>query len=276
MTSDYIITVTEADFEYEVIAYSKQVPVIVDFWAEWCRPCKTLGPILERLTDEAQGTFRLAKVDVDANPNLALRFSVRSIPMVKAFRDSQMVAEFVGAQPEPRVREFLGSIAPSQTDLVLEKGLSRLASQDWKEADEAFQTFLIKFPDHPTASLGLLKCAIIQNKVDAAREMLRGFPASKEYASAELLRPLIEALSRTPTSPAYSEDPLEAAYNNALRLIRRGNHAAAMDGLLEILRQERRYRKDEVRRMLIGLFEIFGADSPLTRQYQAELASILF
>ena len=276
MKSDYIITVTEADFEYEVIAYSKQVPVIVDFWAEWCGPCKTLGPILERLTDEAQGTFRLAKVDVDANPNLALRFSVRSIPMVKAFRDGQMVAEFVGAQPEPRVREFLRSIAPSQTDLVLEKGLSLLSSQDWKGAEESFQTFLSKFPDHPAAKLGLLKCALMQNRVEEAREMLHNFPASKEYASAEVLRPLIDTLSRAQTSPTFSEDPLEAAYSNALRLIRRGNYAAAMDGLLEVLRQDRRYRNDEARRVLIALFEVFGADSPLTRQYQAELASILF
>jgi len=96
MASDHIISVTEADFEYEVIAYSKQMPVVVDFWAEWCGPCKTLGPILERLAQEANGAFRLAKVDVDANPNLALRFSVRSIPNVKAFQDGQVVAEFVG------------------------------------------------------------------------------------------------------------------------------------------------------------------------------------
>ena len=107
MASGYIITVTEADFEYEVVAFSQQLPVVVDFWAEWCVPCKTLGPLLEKLADEAQGSFRLAKVDVDSSPNLALRYGVRSIPNVKAFRDGQVVAEFVGAQPEPRLREFV-------------------------------------------------------------------------------------------------------------------------------------------------------------------------
>src|SRR4030067_2970921 len=107
MASEFIKTVTESDFEYEVIALSNQAPVIVDFWAEWCRPCKTLTPILEKITEEAGGSFRLAKVNVDESPNLALRFNVRSIPNVKAFRDGQAVSEFLGFEPEPRVRDFI-------------------------------------------------------------------------------------------------------------------------------------------------------------------------
>ena len=130
MASEYIKIVTESDFEYEVIAYSNQIPVIVDFWAEWCRPCKTLTPILEKYAEEAQGTFRLAKVNVDDNPNLALRFSVRSIPNVKAFRDGQVVSEFLGLQPEPRVKEFIRNLAPSQIDLLLEKGQSQLETHE--------------------------------------------------------------------------------------------------------------------------------------------------
>src|SRR5512139_3568309 len=128
MTTDNIKVVNESDFEYEVIAFSNQVPVIVDFWAEWCRPCKTLTPILEKYAVESQGSFRLAKVNVDENPNLALRFSVRSIPNVKAFRDGQVVSEFLGLQPEPRVKEFIRNLAPSQIDLLLEKGQSQLES----------------------------------------------------------------------------------------------------------------------------------------------------
>src|SRR4030066_1509623 len=134
MASEFIKTVTESDFEYEVIAYSNQTPVIVDFWAEWCRPCKTLTPILEKIAEDAGGIFRLAKVNVDENPNLALRFSVRSIPNVKAFRDGQIISEFLGLQPEPRVREFIRNLAPSQIDLLLEKGQSQLESLQWCQA----------------------------------------------------------------------------------------------------------------------------------------------
>ncbi len=116
MASDFIVDVSEADFDFEVLAYSQQAPVVVDFWAEWCAPCRVLGPILERIAQEANGNFRLARVNVDDNPNLALRFLVRSIPAVKAFKGGKMVAEFVGAQPEPKVREFLRALIPSQDD----------------------------------------------------------------------------------------------------------------------------------------------------------------
>ena len=139
MASDFIIDVTEADFEYQVLVYSQQVPVVVDFWAEWCGPCRVLGPMLEKLAQEAQGDFRLAKVDVDQNQNLAIRYGVRNIPIVKAFRNGEMVSEFFGVQPEARVREFLGAIAPSVSDLLLEKGASLLGLNQASEAEVAFR-----------------------------------------------------------------------------------------------------------------------------------------
>jgi thioredoxin len=110
--SNFIVDVSEADFEYEVLSYSQNIPVVVEFWATWCQPCKQLGPMLERLTEEAQGSFRLARVDVDANPNLALRYGVRSVPTVKAISQGQVVGEFAGLQPETRVRDFLARLAP--------------------------------------------------------------------------------------------------------------------------------------------------------------------
>ena len=239
MASEYIKVGSESDFEYEVIAYSKQIPVVVDFWAEWCRPCKTLSPILEKLADDAQGAFRLAKLNVDDNPNLALQYGVRSIPNVKAFRDGQVVSEFLGLQPEPRVKEFIRNLAPSQIDLILEKGQSQLESMNWVEAGRSFNQFMAKYPNHSAGLMGLLKSSLMQGKFAQAKQILDEFPASQEYAHAEVVRQLYEALSHEEASPRVSEDVLDAAYHNALNLIVRGNLPAAMDGLMDILRQDR-------------------------------------
>lgn len=276
MASDYIIDVSEADFEYQVLAYSQQIPVIVDFWAEWCIPCKTLSPILERLAVEAAGTFRLAKVNVDYNPNLANRYNVRSIPTVKAFRDGRVVSEFIGLQPEPRIREFIRAIAPSPADLALERGSSLLQMGEWRMAEVAFRQVLSEKPENPPALLGLAKCLLAQGKAQEALNILSHFPASREYSSAETLKPLAEALVRQKNGDVYSDDPLEAAYNRALRLVIRGNYPAAMDGLLDILRQDKRYRNGEIRLVMLALFELLGEGNPLTRQYRQELASVLF
>jgi putative thioredoxin len=276
MTSEYIRTVTESDFEYEVIAYSNQIPVIVDFWAEWCRPCKTLTPMLEKLAEAAQGAFRLAKLNVDDNPNLALRYNVRSIPNVKAFRDGQVVSEFLGLQPEPRVKEFIQSLAPSQIDLLLEKGQSQLEAMNWSEAGSSFSQFLTKSPDQPTGLLGLLKSSLMQGRYKEAKHIVDEFPPSQEYAHMELLRPLLEALSPENSNHVINGDTLDAIYHNALRLIMRGNLPAAMDGLIDILRQNKHYHNDEARKVLLALFEVLGDNHLLTHQYRRELAMVLF
>ena len=276
MPSDFIITVNEGDFEYEVIAYSTHTPVVVDFWAEWCGPCKTLTPLLEGLAQEAQGTFRLAKVNVDENPNLALHYNVRSIPHLKAFRDGQVVAEFIGSQPELRLREFLRSLSPSQTDLTLEKGFSQIQLLDWSGAEKSFRQFLDKSPDYPPAMLGLLKCVIMQGRISEAADIQDAFPASREFAASEILHPLLDALDYAQRAPAYSDELLEAAYLNALRLVLRGNPAAAIDGMLDILRQDKHYRNNEVRRVVLALLETFGDENPLTQDYRRELSGILF
>jgi len=276
MKSEYIKIVTESDFEYEVVAYSNQAPVIVDFWAEWCRPCKTLTPILEKIAVDAGGSFRLAKINVDDSPNLSLRFNVRSIPNVKAFRDGQVVSEFLGLQPESRVKEFIRNLAPSQIDLMLEKGQSLLESLNWLEASATFRQFLSKSPNHPGGLLGLLKSMLMLGNYSEVKRILDEFPPSSEYASMEVIRPLYNGLVKGNTDKEKTDDPLEAEYQNALRLIMRGNQPGAMDGLLDVLRQDKHYHNDEVRKVLLGLFEVLGPNHPLTLQYRQELALILF
>jgi len=276
MSTEYIKIVTESDFEYEVIAYSNQSPVIVDFWAEWCRPCKTLTPILEKLALEAQGAFRLAKVNVDENPNLALRFEVRSIPNVKAFRDGRLVSEFLGLQPEPRVREFIRNLAPSQIDLLLEKGQSQLESTDWVGAAKSFNQFLEKSPDNPAGLLGLLKSYLMQGLFSDAKNIIDEFPASQEYHRMEVLHPLYDALTGGMSNVGSSDYPLDATFMNAMRLIQRGNLPASMDGLIDILRQDKHYHNDDARKILLALFEVLGDNQRLTQQYRRELAMVLF
>ncbi len=280
MASEFIINVTEADFEIQVLAYSQQIPVIVDFWAEWCAPCRVLGPILERITIDGQGNFRLAKLNVDENPNLATRYNVRSIPAVKAFKDGRMVSEFLGAKPEPQVREFIRAIAPNPSDLAIEKGNSLLAMKQIRNAEKVFRQVMIDMPENTQAQLGLAKSLLLQGHVEEGSLILASLPPSREYSIAELLRPLATALQQVeltyqPSLYLSEANPLDAAYQNALRLFIKGNYEAAMDGLIDILRQEKRYRNGEARQVILGMLELLG-DNELTRQYRNELASVLF
>lgn len=269
-----IIEVSETDFEYEVIQYSRQKPVIVDFWAEWCTPCKTLGPILEGLVEDAEGRFRLAKVNVDDNPNLALRYNVRSIPAVKGFRLGQVVAEFFGAIPRPEIESFLKQLNPTQADLTLSKGWGLLDNHRWADAETHFRRVLKENPQSPEALLGLAKCLLAQNKPAEAYPILKTFPASREYAAAEILLPLAEALTHTQPLPQKPE--LEAIYLRALNLIKTGKFYPALDGLLELLRQDKTYRQGGVRKLVLAVLELLGNHAEEVRQYRAELSSILF
>jgi putative thioredoxin len=277
MTSGHIRDVSEADFEYEVLAYSQNTPVVVDFWASWCRPCKILSPLLERLAIEAQGAFRLARVDVDRNPNLALRYGVRTLPTVKVFSDGQVSAEFVGLQPEARLREILSNITPpSPANLAVEKAESLLAAYEWVEAENAFRQILKMVPDQPASLFGLAKSLIGQNRGTEALNILRHFPPSRQFSQAQTLLPLAEAQAAYLRGALPGDTDLDATFSNSIRLTGRGNLPAAVDGLLEILRQNRQYRGGLARQVVLALFELLGEEEPLTRQYRAELASILF
>jgi len=277
MASDNIIDVNELDFEYEVLSYSQNIPVVVDFWATWCQPCKTLGPMLEAMAQEAGGAFRLARVDVDKNPNLALRYSVRSIPTVKAFTSGQVVSEFVGMIPEERLSEFLGKITPpSPQQLQLEKADSFLKLKQWGQAEKLYRDLIDQSADMPGTMLGLAKALLMQNKNGEALELLRNFPASRLMNTAELLRPYAEDLVAMANGKLADETDLDAAFQMAVRLASRGNLPAALDGFLDILRQNKNYRRGRARQVILSLLELLGEEDPQTRQYRSELASVLF
>jgi putative thioredoxin len=276
-TSDFIINVSEADFEYEVLAYSQNIPVVVDFWATWCKPCKTIGPILVKMANEAQGSFRLARLDVDDNQNLALRYGVRSIPTLKAISQGEVVGELVGAQPEERLREFVANIIPpSPASLAAEKAASLLRDHAWQTAEQSYREILDQYPDQADCLLGLAKSLLAQGEGFEAQHLLEAFPSGRLYVEAEKLLPLAVALEQLKNGKLPDETDLDAAFSNSIRLAHRGNFPAALDGLMEILRQNRRYRNELVRKIIVALFTLLGDEDQITLDYRSELASILF
>lgn len=277
MQPEFIVDVTESDFDYQVLAFSQNTPVVVEFWADWCKPCRRLYPILENLITEARGVFRLARVDADANPALAVRCGVHSLPTVQAYSNGSMISSFVGLMPENQVREFFDRITPpSPANLQVEKGNSLLAINRLEESREAFEEALKIAPENPGASLGLLKLAVLQGQVQEANRLFREFPASREYEDAEKLRPLIKAMLDFNAKSLPEETDLDAAFNNSIRLALRGNFPASVDGLLDILRTEPHYRRDKARLVILSILELMDPEGDQTLAYRKELTNILF
>ena len=274
---DYSFDVNEATFDNEVLLRSHDVAVVVDFWAPWCSPCKTLGPLLERLAIEAGGAFILAKVNVDENPNLAIRYGVQGIPAVKAFLQGQVSTEFVGAQPESMVRRFIDKLIPDESAAALAQAQSYLVARQWAEAEESYRTIYTQEEDNARAALGLLKSLIMLGRGQEAAQLINQFPRGNEWVAAEQLKPLATLVAEVEENgPSPEDDPLAAEYYQAARLIKRGNLAAAMDGFLDILRHNKKYRAGAPKDVMLAIFSILGDEDSLTRAYREELASVLF
>lgn len=271
-----MIDVTVANFEAEVILASSQVPVLVDFWAPWCGPCRTLGPTLEKLAAEAKGGFRLVKVNVDQNQGLAMRFDVQGIPAVKAFRDGKVVAEFVGAQPEAQVRQFIKKLGPAPAEPADDGGAGLLAAHRWADAERAFRR-TAQGGAPAAASLGLAKALIAQGKGEDAGRVLEPIKDGAEGAAAEKLREAARwQVAARAGQPAADPNSADALFAKAGAVAARGDIHAALEGLLAVLRRDKRYRSGEAQRIMLAYFDILGDADPLTREYRGKLATVLF
>jgi len=244
-----VIDVTEETFVAEVIERSHQVPVVVDFWAGWCAPCKALGPILERLAEEADGSWILAKVDVDANPRLAGALEVQGIPSVRAFKDGREVAQFTGALPEPNVREWLAQLGPSPADIAYDEGAALEAEGRLDAAAERYRRALAEAPGHAEAAAAL-------NRVELAQRAA--------------------GLDRSDLEQQAAAGDIDAILDLADLDAQAGDFDAAFGRLVDALRQTGGDDRERVRQRLVGLLGLPPSDDPRVSAARRAMASALF
>ena len=258
----HVTDVDTAGFNEQVIQRSHEVPVVVDFWAEWCGPCKTLGPTLERLTDEAGGVFELAKVDVDQNQELAGQMGVQGIPTVVAFKDGLPVSQFTGALPEAKVKEWLAEFMPNPMDDFITAADDLHDHGRIEEAAAMYRKVLEADATHEEAAIALASIMLEAGDTESALAVLEPVPSS---AGVDRFR----AVVRLATEPGAPTTDLEAAVASA------PDNAGALDHLLEVVLRKGELT-DDARTVMLDVFEVLGADSPITQDYRRRLANALF
>ncbi len=276
MNSEFIIQVTEADFENEVVGFSRTTPVLVDFWADWSQSSKLLSTSLEKLAEEANGAFRLAKVNADENKNLVMQLNIKSLPSVYAFFKGEFAKNFNGLKSETEIKDFLQTVVAPNNDLARDKALGLLFLRRWEEAAPAFRKSLKTDPDNPVALLGLAKSLIASQKASEALVILHAFPSSREFQIAEKLIPLAKEMADLAIKKDDNPSDLGLMFQQSIHLIGLGNLDAGIDGLMEIIREDRNFKEGNARQALLGTLELMPNDAPETRAYRNELASILF
>ena len=289
--ADVIKDATTESFEADVIQASNEVPVVVDFWAPWCGPCKTLGPIIEKVVREAGGKVRLVKVNIDENQQVAQALRIQSIPAVFGFVKGQPVDGFVGAQPESQIKAFIdrlaGQAGPSPLDEAMEQAKAALAADDHNGAAALFGQVLQQEPDNITAIAGMARCLLALGDSQAAAEVLAR--AGDEHDDDPDLSGARAALALAEQAAAASgevggleariaADPndFEARLELAQALFGTGDRETAIDHLLEILGRDLNWNDDAARKQLLELFEAMGPTDPLTLSARRRLSSLLF
>ena len=284
---DLIKDSTDAEFMADVIEASRVQPVIVDFWATWCGPCKTLGPNLEKAVKAAKGAVKLVKVDVDANPRIAGQLRVQSIPTVYAFVDGQPVDGFMGAVPESQIKTFIdkliGPAAPSDLDEILALGVESLAIGDLGGAAQAFAEALQLEPKNVKAIAGLARSYLLGGDLERTREVLALAPADAKDPELDSVRAALTLADTAPSETAEFERRLAADPDDhaarlelAKALAGAGKLDEAVDELLRIIERDRDWSEGAARAQLLTVFDAAGLGSETAKRGRRRLSSILF
>ena len=286
----FIIDGTTENFAADVVHASMEGPVLVDFWADWCGPCKQLTPVLEKVVTQAAGAIKLVKINADQNQQLAQQLRVQSLPTVMAFKNGQAVDGFMGALPESEVKKFIekqigGGVAPSPVEQMLEQAAATLEAGDAEMASQMYQQILQAEDTNPLAFAGLMRALVALGDLDSASQVAEAAPAdakSPELDSAkaalELALQAVDAGDTGELEAAIAANPKDhqARFDLSAALMAKGDQEGAMTQLLESIALDRTWNDEAARKQLLTLFEAFGPTHELTLSGRRRLSSILF
>ncbi len=283
---DFIFDVSEADFESRVVEASASAPVVVEFWAPWCGSCLTLAPALEKAVRSFKGRMRLAKVNTELEPGLAEVWRVQSIPAVKIFKDRILVGEFIGALPEPKIKDYLDQFAPTELDGLLLEGDHLLKRGATDAAEATYYQALQTSPRHPGVHLRLAQISLEKGERDKARQFAKAIDqGEKEYEPAQTILARLEFLEACDKAGTRKEceqkvrktpEDLDVRYNFALCLAAEEDYRKALDELLFILEKNRDFKDRAAHKAVLHIFSMIGEESEYIDEYRSRLAMIIF
>ncbi|WP_334174594.1 thioredoxin [Pseudoxanthobacter sp.] len=285
-----VIDTTTRTFARDVLEASRTQPVLVDFWAPWCGPCKQLAPALEKVVKASRGRVRLVKMNIDEHPEVAGQLGIRSIPAVVAFKDGRPVDAFMGAVPESEIAAFIdklgGPAAGPDIGLLLDEAEAALIANDVTQAAQLYAAVLEVDATEARAFAGLARIALAEGDVEGAKQTLDAVPPEKAADPAlAAVRAAIELAEQAAAlgdaaglirDVEHNPDNHQARFDLALLTAARGDRQAALDHLLEIIRRDRSWNEDGARKQLVQFFEAWGPKDPLTKEGRRRLSSVLF
>jgi putative thioredoxin len=281
----WVIDVTVDSFQSDVLDQSSQRPVVVDFWASWCAPCRMLGPLLEKLAEEFDGQFVLAKIDSEAHPDLAAQFGVQSIPAVYGLRNGEVVLQFNGLLPEEQLRDFIGQLLPTEDELLVQKA-EGLQATDPQQAEQLFGEAITKAKDPSAARIGLARLLLQENRLEESAALIqkledRGFlePEAEQIQGALAIR--LKGSSNGDVAASRDEaqqapEDLDAQLRLASALAADQQCEEAMQICLDVLTRNKKKYGEPVRKMMVDMFHMLGPDSELVSQYRRKLSVALY